>query len=89
MVIIVLISVGLGVRFATGPLGVVVIVMVATAFSVILSGLSLSLAAVIKSHETLMAVVNFLTLPLMFASSALFPRQAMPTGWQRSLRSTR
>jgi len=36
------------------------------------------MAAVIRSHETLMAIVNFLTMPLMFASNAMFPVEAMP-----------
>ncbi|MGC9529004.1 MAG: ABC transporter permease [Candidatus Bipolaricaulaceae bacterium] len=76
--IIVLIATGFGVRFATGPLGILVILLVAMTFSLILSGLSLSLAATIKTHEALMAVVNFFTLPLMFTSTALFPREAMP-----------
>lgn len=78
VLIIVLIATGFGVRFATGPLGILAILLVAMTFSLILSGLSLSLAATIKTQETLMAVVNFFTLPLMFTSTALFPREAMP-----------
>jgi len=78
VLIIVLIATGFGVRFATGPLGIAVILLVAMSFSTILSGLSLTLAVAIKTQEALMAVVNFLTLPLMFTSTALFPREAMP-----------
>jgi ABC-2 type transport system permease protein len=80
VLIIVLIATALGVRLATGPLGLVAILLIAMCFSLIVSSLSLSLAARIKSHETLMAVVNFLTMPLMFTSNALFPIEAMP-GW--------
>jgi ABC-2 type transport system permease protein len=80
ILIIILIATALGVRFATGPLGLIVILLIAMCFSLIVSSLSLSLAARIKSHETLMAIVNFLTMPLMFTSNALFPTQAMP-GW--------
>ncbi|MGQ9780017.1 MAG: ATP-binding cassette domain-containing protein [Bacillota bacterium] len=35
-------------------------------------------AARIKSHEALMALVNFFTMPLMFTSNAMFPKEAMP-----------
>jgi ABC-2 type transport system permease protein len=80
ILIIAVIATALGVRFATGPLGLIVILLIAMCFSLIMSSFSLSLAARIKSPETLMAIVNFLTMPLMFASNALFPKEAMP-GW--------
>ncbi len=73
------IAAAMGVKFAAGIPGVIIILLLAMAFSAILSGLSLSLAAVVRTQETLMAIVNFLTMPLMFTSNALFPRAAMPT----------
>ena len=80
ILIIAAIAVALGVHFATGALGLIVILLIAMCFSLILSSVSLSLAARIKTPETLMAIVNFFTMPLMFASTALFPKEAMP-GW--------
>lgn len=80
VVAIITIAALLGVRFATGLPGIFLIIMIAMLFSVILSGISLSLSASIKTMETLMAIVNFLTLPLLFASNALFPIAVMP-GW--------
>lgn len=77
---IVVIALCFGVRFETGILGVLAIMGIAMCFSAILSSISLSLAASIKTMETLMAIINFLTMPLMFTSTALFPREAMP-GW--------
>lgn len=76
--LIVLIALALGVRFATGFAGIVFALIVAMTFSLILSGFSLAMASRIKSQETLMALVNFFTMPLMFTSNALFPREAMP-----------
>lgn len=76
--LILLIALGLGVRFSTGLAGVLFALLVAMTFSLILSGFSLTLASRIKSQETLMALVNFFTMPLMFTSNALFPREAMP-----------
>lgn len=82
--LILLIATGLGVRFATGIPGAIFSLLVAMTFSLILSGFSLALASRIKSQETLMALVNFVTMPLMFTSNALFPREAMPA-WLATL----
>ncbi len=76
--LILLIARALGVRFASGFPGALFALVVAMVFSLILSGFSLTIASRIKSQETLMAVVNFFTMPLMFTSNALFPREAMP-----------
>lgn len=78
--IIIVIASLLGVRFQTGIAGILLIIVIAMFFCIILSGLSLTLASVIKTQEALMAVVNFLIMPLMFTSNALFPRAVMP-GW--------
>jgi len=78
--IIIVIASLLGVRFQTGIAGILLIIVISMFFCIILSGLSLTLASVIKTQEALMAVVNFLIMPLMFTSNALFPRAVMP-GW--------
>ncbi len=80
--IIAAISMMLGVRFACGAAGFLVILGIIFLFSCGLSGISLSLAAVIRSHEALMATVNFLTMPMMFTSNAMFPTGAMPAWLQ-------
>jgi len=68
----------LGANLITGPLGIVAIILIAMVLCLMLSGISLALGAVLKSQETLMVVMNFLTMPLMLTSSALFPVQFMP-----------
>lgn len=75
---IIIIAALLGVRFTTGLPGILLMLLIAMLFSLILSGISLSLSASIKTMETLMAIVNFLTLPLIFTSNALFPTEVMP-----------
>jgi len=82
--IITIIATLLGVRFACGPAGILLIVAIIFLFSFGVSGISISLGAVIRSHETLMAIVNFLTMPLMFASNAMFPVEAM-LAWLQSI----
>ncbi len=80
VVAIIIIASLFGVRFQTGIGGILAIILLASLFSGILSGISLSLAASIRTMETLMAIVNLFTMPLMFASNALFPVDMMP-GW--------
>ncbi len=69
-----------GVVIATGFAGAVVVVAVASIASLGLSAASLALATRIRSFETLLAVAGFLTMPLVFSSTVLFPTLFMP-GW--------
>jgi ABC-2 type transport system permease protein len=82
--IIVIISLFLGVQFKTGILGVLALLLISGVFGIIMGGVSLSLSSRIKSMETLMAVSNFLTMPLMFTSNAMFPTTAMPA-WLKAI----
>lgn len=82
MQVAVILALGLlmGVRPATGLAGLAAILLLAALFSFAVAGFSLAIAAVLRTHEALMAVINFFTLPLIFTSEAIFPRAAMP-GW--------
>ncbi|MGQ9511804.1 ABC transporter permease [Thermodesulfitimonas sp.] len=80
--LIVVIALLLGVHIVTGVPGILFMLAVASLFGLIMGGVSLSFAAVLKSHEALFAIVNFFTMPLMFTSNAIFPTQAMPA-WLR------
>ncbi|HHV62683.1 MAG TPA: ABC transporter permease [Firmicutes bacterium] len=82
--VIVIIALLLGVRLATGISGFLMILLMVALFSFAMAGISLALASVIKTHETLFAIINFLTMPLMFTSNAMFPTRAMPA-WLASL----
>jgi len=83
-VIIVAVALSMGVHFAAGLPGMLLSFFLVGLFSAGVAGISLSLATVIRSHEALMAITNFLTLPMMFASNAIFPREAMPA-WLRAV----
>jgi ABC-2 type transport system permease protein len=80
--IIAIISMFLGVHFVTGIPGIIVMLFIVGLFGMIMGSISLTLAANLKSIETLMAISNFLTMPLMLTSNAMFPVSAMP-GWLR------
>ncbi|HHY94583.1 MAG TPA: ABC transporter permease, partial [Firmicutes bacterium] len=79
-------ALAMGVKFAAGPAGVLALLLLAILLSQVFAGLSLSLGAVLTTHEALMAVVNFLTMPLMFTSNAMMPLEMMPS-WLARLAS--
>jgi ABC-2 type transport system permease protein len=78
VVLIYLLSSCLGVRIQWNPLpllGLLIMVMLGAA---IFSTLSLIMASVLKKRERLMGLGQALTMPLFFASNALYPIEMMP-----------
>jgi ABC-2 type transport system permease protein len=67
-----------GVRPATGLLGVAVILVIGMLFCVGLTAISMAMAFSVKSHGDFFSVLGFLSLPMIFLSSALVPLAAMP-----------
>ncbi len=67
-----------GVRPATGLLGVAVILIIGMLFGVGLTAISMAMAFTVKSHGDFFSVLGFLSLPMIFLSSALVPLTAMP-----------
>jgi len=76
--IIFIIALFMDVNFSTGAGGFLVMIILASLLCLVFAGISLSLGAVTTSHETLIAAVNLLTLPLMFTSNAMMPTKMMP-----------
>ncbi len=68
-----------GVRPATGLLGIAVILFIGVLFGVGLTALSMAMAFSVKSHGDFFSVLGFLSLPMIFLSSALVPLAAMPS----------
>jgi ABC-2 type transport system permease protein len=62
-------------------LGAVLVVMVGSAF---FSTLSMTIAGVVLSRDRLMGIGQAITMPLFFASNALYPVHLMP-GWLQAL----
>src|SRR5215469_8936159 len=84
MVFVYLLAYLLGIRLRIGivPLaGVVLAVMLGSA---IFSTFSLIVACMVKSRERFMGIGQVLTMPLFFASNAIYPLSMMPA-WLRSL----
>ncbi len=73
-----------GVRPATGLGGVAVILVIGMLFGVGLTAISMGMAFSVKSHGDFFSVLGFVSLPMIFLSSALVPLAAMPT-WMSAL----
>src|SRR5213594_2868506 len=70
--------VGWRIPFATGVVGVVLIMLLASTFGVAFSGLSKTVALRTKNTEATMMVSFSLTFPLLFLSTALLPKGSLP-----------
>ena len=70
----------MGVDIATGFPGVLLTVVIVTLLGLGFAGLSNGLAVVMRRPDPLIAFISFITLPLMFLSSAMVPSELLP-GW--------
>jgi ABC-2 type transport system permease protein len=80
--IILLVALALGVRVHSGFVGWVVVVLAAILVNSAFAGISQGIALLTRREATMIAVANFIGLPLLFLSSTLLARAQMP-GWMR------
>ncbi len=66
------------VSFNTGIGGFLVMLSLGGFLCLVFAGISLSLASISSTHETRIAAVNLLTMPMMFTSNAMMPLEMMP-----------
>lgn len=82
--VVIAIAALIGVGMTWNPLrllGVVVVVVLASAF---FSCLSMSIAGIVLTRDRLMGIGQAITMPLFFASNALYPVALMP-GWLQAI----
>jgi len=82
-VIILLVSLALGVRIHTGALGWLVIIVTAILVNAVFAGFSQAVALLTRREATMIAVANFIGLPLLFLSSTMIAKTQMP-GWMQT-----
>lgn len=78
VVAVVVLSAIMGVSLLVGPLrllGTIVVVMLGTAF---FACLSMTIAGLVRNRDRMMGIGQVLTMPLFFASNALYPVSVMP-----------
>ena len=73
-----------GVHPEAGVLGIGMILLLGMLFGIGLTAISMAMAFSVKSHGDFFSVLGFLSLPMIFLSSALVPLTAMP-GWMKTL----
>ncbi len=71
-------SIGLGVSLQTDPLDLLGILVVVVLMSVLFVSFSTIVACLVKTQERFMGIGQLLTMPLFFASSAIYPISVMP-----------
>ena len=83
-VIIYALALGLGVRLTLAPLSVVGVLLLVIIGAALFSTFSLVIATIVKTRERFMGIGQVLTMPLFFASNAIYPLTIMP-GWLQML----
>lgn len=81
-VIIYLLSLALGVQLNWNPLALLGVVLVVFLGAAIFATFSLIVACIVKTRERFMGIGQVLTMPLFFASSAIYPISIMPAWLQ-------
>lgn len=84
--VILLVALALGVRVHEGALGWVVVVVAAMLVTMPFAGISQGIALLTRRDATMIAVANFIGLPLLFLSSTLLATKQMPHWMQVATR---
>ena len=77
-------SLFLGVKLNWSPLALLNVVLIVVLSATLFSTFSLVIACVVKTRERFMGVGQVLTMPLFFASNAIYPTEIMP-GWLKTV----
>jgi ABC-2 type transport system permease protein len=77
-VIILVVALALGVHVHSGALGWIVVVVAAVLVNSVFAGISQAIALLTRREATMIAIANFIGLPLLFLSSTLLARAQMP-----------
>lgn len=83
-IVIYICSALLGVRLSLAPAHVVGVAVLILMASALFSTFSLIIACVVKTRERFMGIGQFLTMPIFFASNAIYPINIMPA-WLRAV----
>ena len=82
--IVYLLALLLGVGIDLNPVSIVGVVMVIALGAALFSTFSLIIACIVKTRERFMGIGQVLTMPIFFASNAIYPLALMP-GWLRAI----
>ncbi|MGW4031236.1 ABC transporter permease [Streptomyces sp. NPDC004838] len=83
-VVVIVIAAALGVALTWNPLKLLGVALVVVLGSAFFSCLSMSIAGIVLTRDRLMGIGQAITMPLFFASNALYPVALMP-GWLQAV----
>jgi ABC-2 type transport system permease protein len=83
-IIIYILSYSLGAGISLSPLHILGVALALLLGSALFSLLSLVIACIVKTRERFMGIGQMLTMPIFFASNAIYPLALMP-GWMRAV----
>jgi ABC-2 type transport system permease protein len=83
-VIVYILAMVLGIRLDPEPLHVAGVLVVIVVGAALFATLSLIIACIVKTRERIMGIGQLLTMPLFFASNAIYPISLMPD-WLRTI----
>lgn len=83
-IIVYAVSLVMGIQLSVAPVALVGVLIAVLLGSAVFSTFSLVIACVVKTRERFMGIGQLLTMPLFFASNALYPIDVMP-GWLRAV----
>jgi ABC-2 type transport system permease protein len=83
-IIVILLASFLGVRLNLNPLNILGVILVVFLGALTFATFSLLIALWVKTRERFMGVGQFITMPLFFASNAIYPIEMMP-GWLQAI----
>jgi len=78
--VVYLLSLLLGVKLNWSPLALLNVLIIVVLAATLFATFSLVIATIVKTRERFMGVGQVLTMPLFFASNAIYPTAIMP-GW--------
>jgi ABC-2 type transport system permease protein len=76
--VIIILAIPLGVTFIFTPLNILCVIGIIVLASTCFACLSIVFASFLRRRERFMGVIQLITMPLFFASNALYPIEAMP-----------
>jgi ABC-2 type transport system permease protein len=82
--IVMLLAIGLSVTLNFGALAIAGVVVAVVLGATLFSTLSMIIASIVKTQERFLGIGQLLTMPLFFASSAIYPISLMPS-WLRPI----
>ena len=83
-IIVYLLAIILGVHINWNPLNLLAVIAVVILGAMVFTAFSLTIALMVKTRERFLGIGQVLTMPIFFASSAIYPISVMP-GWLQVL----